>query len=588
MPRPKKTLLELVEDGTFLSRQDHERLADPDEPVLRWKTLSRLQDTYRGADSEPERRRIGIEFEKAIPKLNRKRASVSKSLDEVLEQLGPAGSAERTINFFPRFFRWDDGKRFKLDEHQQAFIREMHRRDEQGRRVYKDILLGIERGEGKTPLATGIGIETMLTTRSRGYQIAGAEHQAQLALQQYAKPWIEQGDLRNWCRAAAGKVTTKDGRGSFTVMSASGSLAHGRKGFGLVDEWWALTTPTQEQTQVALESQLHKELEAYLLQISTAGHSKETQLGRAFDSAFKLPIVETFREGFLTIAKDPENGRLVWWYGMPEGYELDLENDAAVLHALELARPGSWTDHRELLRMLRRAMQKGEHLEWLRLQLNAWTRIRDAWFSTGLWARLRVEEKIPAGGEIFVAIDASLKYDTTAVAWAYRLPNGRILVNVKVWSARKQITPTDPQPYHEYMAGGRIRHEVVEDFIANELATKFKVREVVYDPRFFDSQGVRLADAGLRVAEFPQNSGLMRDAYQHMYEAVGAGTIVHNGDRVFTSHVEGTAAVLTSSGWYVYKLQNWNPIDALVAATMARERCARGKKKRGSKVVSWR
>jgi hypothetical protein len=76
----------------------------------------------------------------------------------------------------------------------------------------------------------------------------------------------------------------------------------------------------------------------------------------------------------------------MWWYGMPEGYELDLEDDAAVLRALKLANPGSWTDHREMLRSLRRAMNGDldegddiqDELEWLRLCLNYWTRSRAA------------------------------------------------------------------------------------------------------------------------------------------------------------------------------------------------------------------
>jgi phage terminase large subunit-like protein len=222
---------------------------------------------------------------------------------------------------------------------------------------------------------------------------------------------------------------------------------------------------------------------------------------------------------------------------------------------------------RDLLKELNRADTR--EADWRRLHLNQWTATKEAWLPAGRWRALTAETEIPRGADIYVAVDAAKKYDTSACAWAYRTDSGGIIVRVRVWSAREGI------PFHEFVPGGRIRNDLVEAFIAETLATQYRVREVVYDPRYFDTQGERLADRGLVVAEFPQASAAMADAYQHFYEACLAGTIVHDGDPVFAAHVDAAAAVLTESGWRVYKLRSSNPIDALVASAMARERAAR-------------
>jgi phage terminase large subunit-like protein len=582
MGRPSKTLLELVEDGTFRARRHHELL---DSDRLRWKTLSRLQDAYVAAGTEFERRRIAVEFEKAVPKLLQKRARASKSLQEALEELGPPRSAERVKRFFPRFLRWEDGSPFRLDPYQRLIIDLGWQRDEHDRRVFKEIGCGIPRGNGKTPFWSGIGLEATLEEgRPKIFQTSGAGHQAELGLA-YAKDWIEESpELRQWLRGSSTKISRRDGRGEYSILKASGSLGHGRKpNIGLVDEKWTIEQPNQEKTVTALETAIFKIPDAFWAWISTAGYSKETLLGEAFEAALKYPHVEHRNEGFHIRAWDEEAGQLFLWWGLPEGYQLDLENDKAMLRIIRLANPASWVDARELLRALKRAMAKSDALvnEWIRFNLNGWTKAKDAWLPAGLWWAMRssadfpekvweADPEIPLDSEIYVAVDAAKKRDTTACVWAYRLPNGRIALRSRVWSAREEVQ------HDVYVPGGRIRNGLVEDFIVRELAPRYRVAEVVYDPRYFDTQGENLSDAGLTVAEFPQASGLMADAWQHFYEAAIEKRMRHTGDRVLAAHVEAAAAVLQEHGWAVYKLKSSEPIDALVAAAMARERCQRG------------
>ena len=104
------------------------------------------------------------------------------------------------------------------------------------------------------------------------------------------------------------------------MISAEGRLQHGRApAAALVDELWALETARERQTYIALSSALHKREDAYLLAITTAGYDKHTLLGRIYEAALGWPQVTTTKNGCLTIAKDTENGQLLWWYGAPEG-----------------------------------------------------------------------------------------------------------------------------------------------------------------------------------------------------------------------------------------------------------------------------
>ncbi len=285
-----------------------------------------------------------------------------------------------------------------------------------------------------------------------------------------------------------------------------------------------------------------------------------------YTRALELPGLETRAEGFLRIARDSDAGFLLLWWGMPEGYQLDLDNDQAVLRALRLANPSSFVDVRELLRSLRRPTT--DLNEWLRLHLNSWTASRDVWIDPARWAALGIDGlEPPEGQEVFAFVDAALYHDTTACVWAWLTEDGRIGLKAKVWSAREET------PAHVFVPGGKIRMELVESFIRDELGCRYKVREAGGDARYFDRSMEILETAGLTTVEFVQASSPMADAWQNFYVGVAEGTLAHDRDPVLTAHVTAAAADKTEHGWRVRKLKSSGRIDALVAAAMAAARC---------------
>ncbi|HLM93616.1 MAG TPA: hypothetical protein VK273_07385 [Gaiellaceae bacterium] len=55
------------------------------------------------------------------------------------------------------------GNPFVFEPWQRGFVDELYKRDGRGKKIYKRAILGIPRGNGKSPLAGGLGLYELLT-----------------------------------------------------------------------------------------------------------------------------------------------------------------------------------------------------------------------------------------------------------------------------------------------------------------------------------------------------------------------------------------------------------------------------------------
>jgi phage terminase large subunit-like protein len=561
MGRPAKSLSEQIQTGGFRARRPshREQLLGPPVP---WPAFAALQNQYAAARSEPERRAVALEFERLIGIVQaetRRRLGGGPALAAELAGLGKPGSIQQLLGFFPHFLAHPRGsligQPFQLEPWQQRFLQEFYRRDRQGRRVYRLGVLGVPRGNGKTPLAAALGLYE-LVTRLDGpevYFAAGSKEQAGIGLG-FARDFVEQGGLADHVQLGS-TLRCADSPGTMRVLSSEGRLGHGRMpAAALIDELWAFETTREEQTYTALASALHKRQDSFLLTISTAGYNKQSLLGRIYEAAVHWPTVTTSKDGCLTIAKDEEHGQLLYWYAAPD--HADLE-DERIWRAVN---PAGWLDLRELRRQLHDP-GLGE-LEFRRLNLNQWTATRDAWLPTGCWQSLRSDQQIPDGAPIYVGVDIALYHDTTAVCWAHLLEDGRILLKSRVWAANPNATA------HEHIPGGTINLASIEQFI-RELARRYQLREVAYDPHYFQRSAELLEADGLTMVEFLQASGPMAHAYQGFYQLAREGRLAHDGDPVLAAHIEATAARKTERGWKLSKLKSSQHIDGTIACVLA-------------------
>ena len=301
--------------------------------------------------------------------------------------------------------------------------------------------------------------------------------------------------------------------------------------------------------------------------ITTAGFDKQTVLGRLYDTAMRLPDIEK-RPG-LTIARDESAGFLCWWFGLGED---DDPEDRELWRAVN---PSSWitTDYLEQ----QAASPTVDRNAFDRLHLNRWTQARSSWLPSGLWNSLESNDRIADGSSVYVGVDVGLVHDSTAISIAAPQEDGTILVQCRVWAARRDAVA------HVHLPGGRVDLDIIEEHI-EDLAQRYNIVELVYDPRFFERSAQNLAMVGVPIAPVDQASRLMQQAYADFYLACKEERIRHDGDAVLAQHVESTMAVMTDRGWKISRHKQ-RRIDAMVATAMATWRAMNNQ--RADYVLGW-
>lgn len=104
-----------------------------------------------------------------------------------------------------------------------------------------------------------------------------------------------------------------------------------------------------------------------------------------------------------------------------------------------------------------------------------------------------------------------------------------------------------------------------------DLAGKYDVREVRFDPWRFQQAALELQAEGMRVVEFPQSHSRMVPASERLYAAVVEERIKHPNDPTLNAHVAAAIAKDTPRGWRLDKSDRNAQIDAVVALAMALE-----------------
>jgi phage terminase large subunit-like protein len=421
-----------------------------------------------------------------------------------------------------------------------------------------EVLVLLPRGQGKTTLMAAVAVYHLLTVEGAAvYCAASSRDQARILFEAAARfaRTLEHPNLvirHLEIRYCEDPARFKEFSRHLRVLAADAPRLQGLSPtLAIIDE---LHAHPNAEVYIALKTAQVKNPGSRLVTISTAGHDTRSVLGQLRDKALASKVT---RKGFVTDAQGVDLQMLEW--SVPEGANIDD------MKIIKRANPASWITV-EALRS-QRASTMGE-FAFRRYHANQWTSAEEAWLPSGVWARLRTDERPAEGADAWVAVDAALKYDTTACVWATKLDDGRVFLQAKVWAARSDA------PHHVLHSGGRISNREVKDFIHEELGQRYRLREIVADTRFFDAFLEELADHGYTVAEFPQQGAAMKDAWQHMYEAATAGTVCHDGDPVFAQHIDAVAAEPTGYGWRIKPLASWRPIDAACAAAMVRERAA--------------
>jgi phage terminase large subunit-like protein len=161
---------------------------------------------------------------------------------------------------------------------------------------------------------------------------------------------------------------------------------------------------------------------------------------------------------------------------------------------------------------------------------------------------------------VWVAVDASVKRDSTAIAvftWDRDTKRARL-----VWHRIFHPSLGDP-----------INFERDVEATILDLHRRFKVKSVRYDPYQMAASAQRLIKLGVRMEEYPQTVGNLTAASQNLYELIKSqGIAVYRDDEIRLA-VQRAVAVETTRGWRIAKAVNSAKIDIVVAMAMAALAC---------------
>ena len=277
--------------------------------------------------------------------------------------------------------------------------------------------------------------------------------------------------------------------------------------------------------------------------ISTAG----------FDVDFSL-FGRMYKQG-KRVEHDPsvDPRLLVDCFEAPDG--LNLADPADRLLAVRAASPAAGILWDEAERVREWDKPELEHHEWIRYYANRWVDVaEDSWMvdHPAAWGACQGGWELNGDEISVIAVDMSLKRDSTAVVECTLLEDGRTAAVARIWN------PAD----------GKINHKEVFGFIKDRaLELRERLACVTYDPRFFELPARDLEEEEVTVVEFDQWT-IMAQAVGETFEQIIGGRIVHGGDPDFARHVRSAVKKQQERGFTLSKGKSKHKIDAAVALCM--------------------
>jgi len=158
---------------------------------------------------------------------------------------------------------------------------------------------------------------------------------------------------------------------------------------------------------------------------------------------------------------------------------------------------------------------------------------------------------------VVVGVDMALKFDSAAIVVAGFLGDGRI----GWW--HKHFPPVN----------GRIDHIAILNFIRTDIAERWKVRAIAYDPKYFELPARILEmEDGFEMIEYKQSPERLVVADGLLYSLVRDRKLAIPNDPVLNQHATNAAWRLSDAGRYLSKahsLKSGGQMDLIRAGSMA-------------------
>lgn len=467
-----------------------------------------------------------------------------------------ATDGPRVVAFIERYCRSPKvtiaspaGQRLALRPWQRSLLDAIYARRPDGRRQYRQALVGMPRKSGKSALASGVALYGLLTSGEGAeiYSAAADRDQARIVFGVARRMTELDPALSRKIRCLRYSLEVATTGSVYRALSAEAFTKEGLSpNLVVVDELHA--QPNDELYNV-LSLGSGARVDPLLLSITTAGvrydrFGRDTLAHRMYQHGRKVASGEVEDPSFL----------FAWW----EAASADADHTDP--ETWRQANPGfgDLVDPEDLASTLARVPEA----EFRTKRLNQWVTASKAWLAHGAWEACREVGEIADGSTVVLALDGSWTGDSTALVACTTGDEPRRLAVLGHWER-----PDAADPHW------RIPAEQVE---ATVLAAcrRYQVVEVACDPFSLQRSMSVLEGQGVPIVEYPNTAARMVPASNGFYEAVLGQTIVHDGHAALARHVGNAVTKVDPRGVRLTKDQKGSGrrIDLAVAAVMAHDR----------------
>jgi Phage Terminase len=400
-----------------------------------------------------------------------------------------------------------------------------------GRPLYVEWVFGAPKKSGKTGFAALLMLTVILLFGGRygeAYAAANDAEQAQTRVFEAIKRIIAASPLlRDMAIPLSDRITFPDTGSTISVLATdAASSAGAAPAISCFDELWGYTSERGTRFWDELVPVPVRPFSVRLT-VSYAGFEGESKL---LEGLYKRGLAQPLVDDDMRAG----DGLLFFWSHRPIA---------------------EWQDATWLAQMRQQLRPNA----YLRMIENRFVTTESTFIDMAWWDACVDPEAVPVFSDrtmpVWLGVDASVKRDSTAIVVCGSDADKKVrLIAHKIF----QPSADDPLDFEE----------AVESTVLN-LKSRFRVREVRYDPYQMQASAQRLLKRGVPMVEFPQSVPNLTEASSNLYELIKARNLIAYPDEAVRLAVQRSIAIETPRGWRIAKEKQSHKIDVVVALGMA-------------------
>lgn len=487
-------------------------------------------------------------------------------------------AAKHVCEFFEEFLKHSKGewagKAFELLPWERDILYQVFgwmRAD--GTRRYRRAYVEVAKKNGKSTLGAGIGIYLLLGDDEGGaevYSAATKRDQAAICHDEAVRMVRASSDLADRLKVnlSTKTVTYESENSKYAALAAEAAGSEGLNIHGLIIDELHAWTNRAFWDSLRYGGAARRQPLVFI--ITTAGIFDKQSIGwQAHQQAVNvLEGTAEDEEFFAYIATAPK--------------EMDIEDPEA--HKLANPSYGVTIDPAEIAKAAKDAKERpSEENIFRRYRLNQWTEQAVRWISMDKWdaCQCELDPEQFAGQACYGGLDLATTTDTTAFILIFPGDDGEYAVLAWFWTPEEKARERSRRDNVDYLTWanqgfmeltpGNVTDYAFVRAKINELAQRFGIQEIAYDPWNATQLATQLQeDDGIRMVEFRQGYKSMNEPTKFTERLILAGQLHHDGNPVLRWHVSN-ATIRTDPAGCIKpdKERSTERIDGVVGTIMA-------------------